>query len=130
MPVELPNGTVYRPVIVVQLEYDKNVRNFEFLLDSGADFSLLSRECAEELGMDFDSGTKHEIKGIAHSAIRCVEKKVSMAVPGFDAPFESMVLVSRDLRLVHNLLGRDNFFIKYCVGIDQKERKIMLSDRK
>ncbi len=130
MPVETPNGTIYRPIIVVRLECEKRVRNFEFLLDSGADYSLLSKDCAEELGMDFDSGKKREVKGIAHSAISCVEQKVSMAVPGFDAPFESTVLISRDLKLLHNLLGRDNFFIKYRVGIDQKERKILLDDRK
>ena len=130
MPVETPSGTVYRPIIVVRLEHETRVRNFEFLLDSGADYSLLSKECAEELGMDFDTGKKREVKGISHSAIHCVEKKVSMTVPGFDAPFESMVLVSRELRLLHNLLGRDNFFIKYRIGLDQKEKKLVLDDRK
>lgn len=106
------------------------MRVADFLVDSGADFSLLSREYAKELGMDFSDGEKRVVKGICrHHGVECVKKKILLYIPEFDKPFESTIYVCEDLQLVHNLLGRDNLFIQYRVGFDQKEKTLLLEDR-
>ncbi|MFH1200581.1 MAG: retropepsin-like aspartic protease [Candidatus Micrarchaeota archaeon] len=128
-PVETDSGTIFRPLITVTVECAGKSRFVEFLVDSGADFSLLGAEFAAQLGMDLSEGRKREVRGVQGHKIVCVEKKVLLTVPGFGNPFESSVIVGHDLRPIHNLLGRDNFFHHYRVGFDQKERKLVLDDR-
>ncbi len=129
LPAETDEGTVFRPIIRVRVEYLGKVMFLLFLIDSGSDISLLGTDVAKELGMNFDEGRKKEVRGIHGHKIQCVEKKVLLSVPGFDAPFESALYIARELKLPHNLLGRDNFFNQFRVGFDQKERKLFLDDR-
>lgn len=126
VPEQTTYGTVHRPVLLLKIRYKTTERVFDFLIDSGADFSLLKPECAKELGLDFESGKKRTIKGICGHGIDCLEKQATFTLTGFDAPFESKVFVSKQLNLTHNLLGRDNFFEHYRVGIDQKQKKIII----
>ena len=130
IPVETSSGTIYRPGIFVTVFYGERKRVYEFIIDSGADYSLIQKEHALELGMDFETGKKKTIKGICRHGMDCVEKKVQLSVAGFDEPFESSVYVSKDIHLTTNLLGRDNFFEHYLVGFDQKGKKISLDDRR
>lgn len=130
LPQETHLGTIYRPVIVVGVKYLDKLVTIPFLVDSGADFSLLSREYAGAFDMPLVGGSKREVRGIHGHAVDCFERKVYLSIPGFEDAFESTVHVSNDLRLVHNLIGRDNFFVQFKVGFDQKEKKLFLDDRK
>ncbi len=120
-------GEVFRPILAASVEYEGRKRPFNFVVDSGADFTLLSRDCAVELGMSFD-GFRRDVHGICGQA-PSFQKKVRLTTSGFEEkPFDATVYACRELK--HNLLGRDNFFHQYLVGFDGRERKLYLDDRR
>lgn len=128
IPVQTDRGTVLRPLLEVGVDYRGESQRHDFLVDSGADYSLMGKDSAGLLGMELEGGPKHDVYGILGKVV-CFGRKVSLAVPGFDShPFESTVYVSP--RLKHNLLGRDNFFLHFRVGFDLKEKTLILDDRK
>ena len=79
--------------------------------------------------MPLAGGDQRRVHGIHNSAITCCKRPVRLAVAGFEQPFDSYVFVSSELQPLYNLLGRDNFFVKFRVGFDQKDRKLILDDR-
>ena len=121
--------SVYRPVVTARVNYESATIVAQFLVDSGADFSILRKDVAQALGMPLSGGERREIHGINRVAVKCYARKVFLSMPVFERPFESIVYISKDLQPLYNLLGRDNFFIQYRVGFDQKERKLLLDDR-
>jgi len=129
-PCKTPNDIIYRPLIAAEVEHNQKKLVFNFLVDSGADFSLLSRDCAQKLGMDFSQGRTRPVNGILGHKVGFVEKRVKLAVPGFDKPFESVVFISNEFSHQDSILGRDNFFVLYRVGFDQKARELVLDDRR
>lgn len=128
-PVESDVGTVFRPLLTIEVSFADKTRLIEFLVDSGSDISLLGAEYAADFDMDFDEGRRRDIRGIHGPKVPCVEKKVVFKVPEFSRPFDSSVFIARDMRLIHNLLGRYYFFNQLRVGFDQNERKLVLDDR-
>ncbi len=129
LPVETDEGTTFRPLIPVTIECGERVRTLYFLLDSGADFSVLNFEAAKDLGLSISAGRKRKVKGILQHSVDCVENKVRLVVAGLPEAFDGSLYASKDLQPVHNLLGRD-FFEKFVVCFDQKARKISLDDRR
>ena len=126
MPIETDEGTTYRPVIPVKVEYRGVSRVIYFLLDSGADFSVLTFEAAKSMGMEFDSGNKRKAKGVLQHSVDCVQNKVKLSIlPFWPDSFESSLYASRELKPIHNLLGRD-FFEKFTICFFQKSRKLCL----
>lgn len=89
---------------------------------------MLGKEAALALGMDLQGGEWRDVYGIA-GKIRCFKRTVQLTVPGFeDEPFDAVVWASDKLNV--NLLGHDNFFHKFNVGFNSKEKKLVLDDRK
>ena len=128
--VKTAAGTVYRPLVYAEIEFNGKSRVFQFLVDSGADFSLLNRNCATEMGMDFNDGPVKRVSGVGQRSVKVVEKHVKLSIPAFNSSFDTKIFGSNDLNMVHNLLGRDNFFDQYLVGFDQRARKVLLNDRR
>lgn len=128
VPVPKRSGTVHRPILTVGVEYQGRYENVSFIIDSGADFSLLSRDSTALLGMELFGGERLDVSGILGKA-DCFKRAVRMTVPGFEArPFDSKVYVSEKFK--NNLLGHDNFFHHFIVAFDSEGKRFVLDDRK
>ena len=125
---ESQRGSVFRPVVSADVDFNGNHQFLEFIVDSGADSSMIGRDSAQTLGIELTGGQWTDVYGIC-GKIRCFQRKVRLAVNGFESePFDAVVLVSDKLNL--NILGDDNFFHHFKVGFDSKDRKLVLDNRK
>ncbi len=98
-----------------------------FLLDSGADYTVIPIELAELLGVDL-SGAREQTSGVGGTIytkkssmvveIRNAHERYSIKVP-------IHVILKRESN-VPPLLGREKFFDEFQITFNQKERKVIL----
>jgi hypothetical protein len=69
---------ILRPIIPVELQYKNNEPIiYTMLLDSGADFSLLSKDVGDSLGIDTDRESDDDVYGVTgHTPI--IEEKIKI----------------------------------------------------
>ena len=114
------NGlTVERPIVRLMVEYKGKVAFINWLIDTGADLTLLSIDTAKQLGMDFTGKTVF-IRGIV-GGDTFYAKQVNMWADGI-CPFTATVYISPNNH--SNLLGRDVLFKQFAVYMD-KDRIVL-----
>ena len=94
---------IYRPVIPIELEYNKNLIRYEVLVDSGADGCIFDSQIGEVLGIDVESGESREI-----ITFRPTEQFLNI-LPYFDQYHQSATIWSPDNNnLVISFVDADN----------------------
>ncbi|MDE1879706.1 MAG: retropepsin-like domain-containing protein [Euryarchaeota archaeon] len=126
VPLPTPvNGVevVLRPYLTVRLSYGRNEPiRFTALVDTGADFSLVSREVAEELGVvpEALAGPDYPFQGVgSRNAARSVELHLETGYKdeglSIDMPF--LVIMNDALGQTRDiLLGRHPLFHSFDFG--------------
>ncbi len=98
-----------------------------FLLDSGADYTVIPVELAELIGVDL-SGSREQTSGVGGTIYT---KKSSMMVgirnahERYNIKVPIHVILKRDSK-VPPLLGREKFFDEFQITFNQKDRKVIL----
>lgn len=114
-----------RPLITVKLKYKKNVgRYFELLLDSGADFTLISKSQALLLGLQYSKIKSKEIKVEVANLTLIHAKKAKLRLALLDDEFAIPVLVAKEE--VEPLIGRKGFFEYFDVLFQERMNQIVL----
>ncbi|MDP4008216.1 MAG: hypothetical protein Q8P68_03425 [Candidatus Peregrinibacteria bacterium] len=117
-----------RPTITARLWLKgTKPRYFEFLVDSGADFTLISRSDGMFLGLDYSKIKGEEVKiEVANMAILHT-KKVKMMLEFCDNTFEIPVLIAKEE--VERLLGRNGVFDRFDVTFKEKDQEVVFEER-
>ncbi|MFH1448060.1 MAG: hypothetical protein ABIG39_04295 [Candidatus Micrarchaeota archaeon] len=116
------------PVIPIRVRGPKETFSTVGLLDSGADFSAITREFAEILGLNLSKGKKEDIGGIGGSA-QAIKKNIQVLVKvdhnELAIPMRAFVLLERidDFPVI---LGRVDFFSLFEITFKEMERKVVL----
>jgi len=135
MPIRLkyktirrPDGTLcYGPWIPVIVRGHEETVELIFLLDSGADYSVLPIEVAEILGLDLSNpaeqssgvgGSVNTIKSNAKIIIKNAHETYNFRIP-------IHILMNRNSK-IPPLLGRVDFFDQFEIIIKQKIGKVIL----
>lgn len=111
-------------MMTAKLRRGKNkARYFEFLIDSGADFTLISQSDASLLGIDYDELKSKEIKvevaNLAFIHAKKTKVKITIGNEDFDIP----ILVAKEG--VERLLGRSGIFSKFEITFKERVNLVL-----
>lgn len=118
------------PILTCDIEFPDvphiGTRTVDFLVDTGADRTTISRGMAESIGLDLttlpDGGTSTGVGGI--SAIRQV--RVSLSVQDFSTEFWLCVLELR--QPAPSVLGRD-FIANFVLFMEERTGRVLFLDQ-
>lgn len=79
-PFKTKYGVLYRPVIPVSVKSGKSRKASGFILDSGAEFSMMPRRAAQTTGIDLDEFSTITVEGIEGGGVRGVLAPLSIRI--------------------------------------------------
>lgn len=125
-PEPFPNE--YAPAIPVQLKGSSTSLQTTALVDSGADFSAIPYSMAEVLGLDL-SGKRTEVGGLGGNVPAVLTKMQVMIQKGhflkrFNVPVYAVDTMDDEIPV---LLGRVEFFDRFKVTFDERNKRIYLT---
>src|SRR5437879_7599234 len=77
-----PAGYTLHPLIQVSLGYGNRAVDLRALIDSGATDCMFHRSVGEALGIDIESGTSKDYKGIARQSVVGYVHEIELRVQG------------------------------------------------
>lgn len=105
----------------------KRQRYFEFLVDSGSDFTLISRSDGMFLGVDYTLLDGEEVEVQVANMTVLHTKKVKLMLEICDETFEIPVLVAKEE--VERLLERKGVFDKFDITFREKDMEVVFEKR-
>ena len=123
VPVHSDIGILYKPFIPVFLKTPLGALRINFLLDSGADYSVAPRQIAESMGLDLGALPHKNVSGLEGGKVKGALGKLSGEIAGH--PFKVRCLFT-DRNDVPSLLGRLDFFDRFDICFDAKKRTVIL----
>ncbi len=113
-----------RPMIMAKLGLSKNKsRYFRLLIDSGADYTLISKSDAAVLGLNYKNINTKEIKVEIANLAFIHTKKSHLTITIEDNSFKIPVLIAKEE--VECLLGRKGIFDKFDILFREKEGQVI-----
>ncbi len=114
----------FYPAIDIRLFGPKDFITIKALIDSGASFSVFRPEIAEQIGIEIERGKRLYLEGIGGRILGYIHK---VPVRVGNKKFECRIVFSREFTVSFNLLGRDNFFSKFLITFDEKNKEVVLN---
>lgn len=108
------------PVTVIIGSYEVAT---DALVDSGANISVFRQEIGECLGLEIESGEETLLQGLGGRVIGYIHE-VTMRVE--QVSFSCKVVLSRELTVGVNILGRQDFFESFKVTFDERNKEVIL----
>jgi predicted aspartyl protease len=102
-------------------------RYFEFLIDSGADYTLIANSHAYLLGLEYNKLKSKEIKVEVANLAFIHAKKAKLTLTIEDMVFTITVLVAKEE--VECLLGRRGVFDNFDVIFMESERQVIFKKK-
>ncbi len=114
-----------KPYVFVKLK--RLGKEFEtiFLVDSGADYSIMTAELAEGLGIPLDRLPKKKIRGIG-GMIELSSQDIRYEINGTEIAFDAKTFFGRDYKGGINLLGRKPLFSKARITFDDAKQQLTI----
>ena len=116
-----PLGLFLTPVIPIGVFTLRGLVTFDFLLDSGADFTLLPRHVADLVGVDLKQLSPTRTFGVEGKGIRVWLSRVTIRIGPETLSVRSFFSERDDTPF---LLGRMDVFSKFKIELDPKRKKI------
>jgi Aspartyl protease/Family of unknown function (DUF5678) len=116
------------PHCYVDLFGGKNEEHLKMLIDSGADFSVISYKVGSDLGFTLGGGEKiYQGGGVGDCSFEFAMKEVEMEVEGhrFKAPIAWLL----DEKLDESILGRDVVFDLFDIEFKQADEEVIFKWR-
>lgn len=114
-----------KPIITVPVQYRKNkAKHIHLLLDSGADYTILSRTDAIFLGVDYNTLSQKEETAEAANMSLIHHKKVRLYITIGTLTIQIPALVTKEP--VQSLLGRKGIFDRFDITFT-KDQHIVFS---
>jgi predicted aspartyl protease len=120
-----PLGIISDPRIPVTVATTRGQQTFEFLLDTGADFSLAPRALAEQIGLNWLSLPAARIVGVERTGAIAKVGELPIRIGARALRIRCVFL---DISPAQFVLGRADFLDHFVVTIDQPGHKIVLED--
>ena len=111
------------PIIPVTVTIEPYDITTDALLDSGANISVFRQEIAECLGLQIESGEEILLHGLGGRVIGYIHE-VTFSIEQISFPCK--VVFSSELTVGINILGRQDFFEKFMVTFDEKNKEATL----
>lgn len=114
-------GSVFEPVVTLQIKTKNSFKENKFLLDSGAVISSLPREWADETGQDLAFLPRSTFRGFGNTQSFAYQGEVVVLLGNEEV---KLPVVFTEAVKTKSLLGRKGFFENYSVVFDHEKRVI------
>jgi hypothetical protein len=116
-------GTIFYPYVFINLKTIQGWREFRFIVDTGADLTILPRYMATLLGIDLGKCKKTSSQGIGGTIIQTWASSVTLDIKGYKTEVRCSITSESKTPL---LLGRIDLLEKNMSWhFDSKRRKIV-----
>ncbi|MBL7064182.1 MAG: hypothetical protein ISS49_08260 [Anaerolineae bacterium] len=118
----MPDGSViWRPTLRVLLWEADSLGPHHFLVDSGADISMASRDLCDSLGKEWEDGERRLLYGISRKKVCQIESRI-LRVDIVVAELGIQVTIPMCFAEGHAplLLGREGFFEYFRITFDRQ----------
>ncbi len=113
-------GVLYRPHATIELQHTNRIIRGPFLVDSGADTSVIGYKVGLALGLQFETDEPLDRLGGAASGIPVVYRTVQMKIGSYQ--IESRIAWAIGYQ-VKSILGRLDVFDHFNINFRQNERR-------
>jgi hypothetical protein len=120
---------ILRPIIDVQLSYQKENLQVGAIIDSGADCSVFSAVAARALGIDLQQGEHRQFFGVSEVPIDVYFHPIQFSIAGHKKAVEMEVGFTESSRVV-GILGQRDFFEQYKVTFERYRECIEITPAK
>lgn len=122
-------GPFLRPVISIRLKHKEIVRDYEVLVDSGADVCIFDSEIGELLGIDILSGRPEKVTGVAGQSSVYFVHSVEVVVGGWPHTIEAGFMPHVAGAFNYGVVGQKGFFDNFIVKFDLLKEEVELKQR-
>ena len=121
--IETEFGRQPIPTITLSVKTPSGYRLFDFLIDSGASFTMLPLPFAEVLGVDLGGAREMVVRGIEGSGVSARLAEITLRVGDTDVTVPCLFSSNED---TPSLIGRMGFFSRFNITFDYRRKKIVL----
>ena len=114
-------GIISEPVIPIAVLTKYGYQNFDFLVDTGADCSIMPKSVVKDLGLELNRLPKMRFCGIEGSGITAYIAKITIKITS--TPVEIICALS-DNEKSPFILGRKDIFSRFNILFDNKNKII------
>jgi hypothetical protein len=107
----------------VTVQTRTGTREYRFLVDTGADFSLAPRLLAERTGLDWERLSRGSIRGVEQAGVPARFGRLPIRL-GDEALDVRCFFIDSPTTIL--ILGRADFLDRFILTIDQPQRRITL----
>lgn len=118
-------GPLVDPTIILPVKTLKGYRPFEFVLDSGADFTMVPRVMATRVGVDLAGAPELLVRGIEGSGVAADMASISVRIGEQDVELPCLFYSHKNAPY---LLGRMGFFSRFNITFDNRGKRIVLEE--
>lgn len=116
-------GEVSDPVIIVDVLTKEGFLPFEFILDTGADCTVLPKHMAELTGIDLSFCKQDRTYGLKNEPLNVYIGNITIRISRYKFPIRCLFTEDDSTSL---LLGRMDIFSRFNITFDNKNKKIKL----
>lgn len=117
-------GLIADPKITVFVRARSGIYPFRFLLDTGADFSIIPFSMAEDLGIDLAQCPMDHCSGIQGHPLRVYHTRLVVRIGDVELTLRCLISESDTTPF---LLGRADLFSRFNITFDNERKKIFLA---
>jgi hypothetical protein len=118
-------GPLVDPRILIEDRTIRGFRGYSFLIDTGADISIVPRRLIPEFGFDWNKLPDASIIGIGRGTVPAKLGQMLIRVGTVELSVRCMFM---DQRITPFILGRADFLDRFAVTIDAGQNKIILDE--
>ncbi len=112
------------PIIEIILGKDRMKIRLDALVDSGATISVFQGSIAEYLGINIETGERRIFQGVGGKIIGYIHQ-ITIQIDKIKFPCK--IAFSNELATSLNILGRVDFFEKFLIIFDERNKKLKLA---
>lgn len=132
MPIEFPlpekhtrYGVLPDPKITVFVRTRSGYQAYRFLLDTGADFSMVPFSMAKDLGVDLTRCPRDRCTGIEGTPLPVYHTEIGVRIGEVELLLRCLISENDATPF---LLGRADFFSRFSITFDNQRKRIILSE--
>lgn len=114
-------GKIFNPLILLPVKASWGWQNLWFLVDSGADTTMLPISLGKKLGLAITSKVDNKLYGIGEQAISASPGEIKLKIGTTEIITRSYFVHTDDSVL---LLGRVDIFEKFSITFDRRKKAV------
>ena len=123
-PFRTKYGVLDRPVVAGFLKSGKRWKRYRFILDSGAEFTMLPRRVARSMGVDLDEFSRLTVEGIEGGGLRGILAPVPIRIADEQMTVRCFFAERDDSPF---LLGRADVFDQFNILFDARRKRVVFT---